>query len=92
MVKLLLGQQDQRTVQVLPIIGMGGLGKTTLAKMVYNDCRVQKHFELMMWHCVSDNFEAIAIVRSVIELATNGRCDLPDNIELLQKKAAGSHW
>ncbi|KAG2585329.1 hypothetical protein PVAP13_6KG383700 [Panicum virgatum] len=86
-VKLLLGQQDQRSVQVLPIIGMGGLGKTTLAKMVYNDCRVQKHFELMMWHCVSDNFAAIAIVRSVIELATNGRCDLPDNIELLQKKS-----
>ena len=85
-VKLLLDQQDQRSVQVLPIIGMGGLGKTTLAKMVYNDHKVQKHFDLMMWHCVSDNFETIAIVRSVIELATKERCDLPDTIELLQKK------
>ena len=79
-VKLLLDQQDQRSVQVLPIIGMGGLGKTTLAKMVYNDHKVQKHFDLMMWHCVSDNFETIAIVRSVIELATKERCDLPDTI------------
>ena len=28
-VKLLLDQQNQRRVQVLPIFGMGGLGKTT---------------------------------------------------------------
>ncbi|XBI07515.1 hypothetical protein VPH35_135409 [Triticum aestivum] len=85
-VKLLLDQQDQRKVQVLPIFGMGGLGKTTLAKMVYNDQEVQEHFQLKMWHCVSDNFDVSAIVKSIIELATNGRCDLPDRIELLQKK------
>ncbi|KAM3207806.1 hypothetical protein ACQJBY_062837 [Aegilops geniculata] len=85
-VKLLLDQRDQRKVQVLPIFGMGGLGKTALAKMVYNDQEVQQHFQLMMWHCVSDNFDVIAIVKSIIELATNGRCDLPDRIELLQKK------
>ena len=83
-VKLLLDQQDQHIVQVLPIIGMGGLGKTTLAKMVFNDSRVQKHFELKMWYCVSENFEATAIVKSIIELATNKRCDLPDTIELLR--------
>jgi polynucleotide 5'-kinase involved in rRNA processing len=62
-VKLLLNQQDQQDVQVLPIIGMGGVGKTTLAKMVYNNHRIQKHFELLMWHCVSENFEAIPLVR-----------------------------
>uniref|UniRef100_A0A8R7V3E3 Disease resistance protein RGA3 n=1 Tax=Triticum urartu TaxID=4572 RepID=A0A8R7V3E3_TRIUA len=84
-VKLLLDQQDQRKVQVLPIFGMGGLGKTALAKMVYNDQEVQEHFQLKMWHCVSDNFDVSAIVKSIIELATNGRCDLPDRIELLQK-------
>lgn len=85
-VELLLGQRDQQHLQVLPIIGMGGLGKTTLAKMVYNDCRVQKHFDLKIWHCVSENFSATAVVRSVIELATGERCDLPDTIELLQQE------
>ncbi|CAO2207470.1 unnamed protein product [Urochloa humidicola] len=84
-VKLLLDKQDGRDVQVLPIIGMGGVGKTTLAKMVYNNHRIQKHFELKMWHCVSENFEAVSLVRSVIELATNRRCDLPDTIELLHR-------
>ncbi|OEL18708.1 Disease resistance protein RGA2 [Dichanthelium oligosanthes] len=85
-VKLLLEQHHHQNVQVLPIIGMGGLGKTTLAKMLYNDHRVQKHFELKMWHCVSEDFEATAVVRSVVELASNGRCDLPDTMELLRKR------
>ncbi|KAF6992839.1 hypothetical protein CFC21_009795 [Triticum aestivum] len=37
-----------------------------------------------MWHCVSENFEATAPVKSVTKLATKGRCDLSDSIELLQ--------
>ncbi|KAK8451627.1 hypothetical protein SEVIR_6G238500v4 [Setaria viridis] len=85
-VKVLLDQQDRQDVQVLPILGMGGVGKTTLAKMVYNNDKIQKHFELRMWHCVSENFEAIPLVRSVTELATNSTCDLPDTIELLRGK------
>ncbi|KAF7099580.1 hypothetical protein CFC21_101201 [Triticum aestivum] len=70
-VKLLLDQQYQRKVQVLPIFGMGGLGKTTLAKMVYNDQDVQQHFQMKMWHCVSHNFDVIALLKSIIELAIN---------------------
>ncbi|KAG8087793.1 hypothetical protein GUJ93_ZPchr0010g9716 [Zizania palustris] len=85
-VKLLMEQQDQHKVQVLPIVGMGGLGKTTLAKMVYNDYRIQNHFELKMWHCVSDKFEVVSLLKSIIELATNERCELPDTIELLRGK------
>ncbi|KAK3124020.1 hypothetical protein QOZ80_8AG0639380 [Eleusine coracana subsp. coracana] len=83
-VKLLLDQQSQQNAQVLPIIGMGGLGKTTLANMVYINSRVQKHFEFKMWHCVSENFRATDVVRSIIQLATKGTCDLPDTIELLR--------
>ncbi|KAF7046060.1 hypothetical protein CFC21_055111 [Triticum aestivum] len=85
-VKLLLDQQDQQKVQVFPIFGMGGLGKTTLAKMVYNDQEVHRHFKLKMWHCVSENFDVIALVKSIIELAANGSCYHPGSIELLQKQ------
>ena len=85
-VKQLLDQQDQQKVQVLSIFGMGGLGKTTLAKMVYNDQRLQQHFQLKMWHCVSEKFDAIAILKSIIELAVNKRSDMPDTIELLRKQ------
>ncbi|KAF7106907.1 hypothetical protein CFC21_107609 [Triticum aestivum] len=82
-VKLLLDQQNQRRVQVLPIFGMGGLGKTTRAKMVYNDREVQHHFQLKIWHCVADNFDVIAILKSIIELAID---DLPENEKALARK------
>uniref|UniRef100_A0A0D3H2S3 Uncharacterized protein n=1 Tax=Oryza barthii TaxID=65489 RepID=A0A0D3H2S3_9ORYZ len=85
-VNLLLEQRSRRMVEVLPIVGMGGLGKTTLAKMVYNDTRVQPHFELPMWLCVSDDFNVVSLVRSIIELATRENCTLPDRIELLRSR------
>jgi hypothetical protein len=45
---------------------------------VQHSHRIQKHFELRIWHCVSENFEAVSLMRSVIELAAaNNRCDLP---------------
>ena len=87
LIKLLL-DRSARSAQVgePPIVGMGGLSKTTLAKMVYNDYRVQNHFELKMWHYVSDNFEVVSLLKSIIELATNKACQLLDNVELLQKE------
>ncbi|KAL5575084.1 hypothetical protein UlMin_016783 [Ulmus minor] len=48
-VDLLMQSDDERTVDVIPICGIGGLGKTTLAKMVFNDGRVKDNFDLKMW-------------------------------------------
>nr|UBY07595.1 NBS-LRR disease resistance protein [Dasypyrum villosum] len=88
-VKILLGHSDNNTsnnnVMVLPIVGMGGIGKTTLAQLVHNDQRVKHHFELVIWACVSDKFVAQEIIRSVIEVATMNKCDLTQ-MESLQKK------
>ncbi|WRX23699.1 NB-ARC - like 10 [Theobroma cacao] len=47
---LLQDPTDGEDISVLPIVGIGGLGKTALAKLVFNDECVDRHFELKMWY------------------------------------------
>ncbi|XP_065637858.1 putative disease resistance protein RGA4 [Quercus suber] len=65
-IDLLFDSNVEENVSVIPIVGIGGLGKTTLAQYVYNDEKVQKYFELKMWACVSDVFDLRIIIEKII--------------------------
>eukprot|EP00268_Persea_americana_P054699 TRINITY_DN6291_c0_g1_i5.p1 TRINITY_DN6291_c0_g1~~TRINITY_DN6291_c0_g1_i5.p1 ORF type:complete len:1110 (+),score=191.03 TRINITY_DN6291_c0_g1_i5:1029-4358(+) len=83
-VDLLINPCNQ-DVAVIPIVGMGGLGKTTLAQLAYNDPRVERHFELRMWVCVSDDFNLKRVTKAIIEAATGSTCEELD-MDLLQRR------
>ena len=65
-IKLLLEPNNEENVSIVPIVGIGGLGKTTLAQFVYNDKNIQEHFELKMWICISDVFDVKMIIQKII--------------------------
>ncbi|XP_055961441.1 putative disease resistance protein RGA1 [Mercurialis annua] len=79
----LLNPVDVENVSILPIVGLGGLGKTTLAKLVYNDQRVQNHFKIKVWACIFDDFDLQEVLRTIIQAATSQECKGWD-IEKLQ--------
>ncbi|XP_050292613.1 putative disease resistance protein RGA4 [Quercus robur] len=67
----LLDPDVEENVSVLPIVGIGGLGKTTVAQLVFNDKELKDHFEPKVWVCVSENFDVKIIVQKILECVKN---------------------
>ncbi|KAL2348838.1 hypothetical protein Fmac_002838 [Flemingia macrophylla] len=85
-VEFLLGHAgNSEELFIYPIVGMGGLGKTTLAKLVFNDKRVSEHFGLTIWVSVSNDFNMKKILQSILESITGKNPNL-DTLEGLRKK------
>nr|XP_034888604.1 putative disease resistance protein RGA1 [Populus alba] len=77
------------------IRGMGGLGKTTLVQLVFNEESVKQHFSLRIWVCVSTDFDLRRLTRAIIESIDGTSCDLQELDPLqrcLQQKLNGKKF
>ncbi|XP_042487535.1 putative disease resistance protein RGA3 [Macadamia integrifolia] len=85
-VNMLVNTSNDQIISVFPIVGMGGLGKTTLAQSVFNDLSIVKNFDLRMWVCVSEPFEVHRLLKEIIESASGGtKCDA-SNLDVIARK------
>ncbi|XP_074288916.1 putative disease resistance protein RGA1 [Silene latifolia] len=73
-VDMLLDPNVEENVGFVAVVGIGGLGKTALARLVYNHDRVGTRFEKKLWTCVSDQdgkgLDVKAILGNIIESST----------------------
>ncbi|KAK2454444.1 putative disease resistance protein RGA3 [Trifolium repens] len=83
---LLQDNGGDKSLSVIPIVGIGGLGKTTLAKYVFNDKSVVESFPLKMWVCVSDDFELKHVLLKILnsDSASNSNPIHQENFEVEQ--------
>ncbi|GAB2282574.1 hypothetical protein Dimus_017113 [Dionaea muscipula] len=78
---LMLDSSVGENISVLSIVGMGGLGKTTLAQLVFHDDKINKHFERKLWAYVGEVFATKVIIRKILMSAMNRK---PEDVEIDQ--------
>ncbi|GMJ12804.1 hypothetical protein like AT3G14470 [Hibiscus trionum] len=88
LVSMILGNashHDHDDLSVYAICGMGGLGKTTIAQLVYNDEDVAKAFDLRVWVCVSDDFDVKRLTKAILESIEGMPCHIQE-LDPLQRR------
>ncbi|XP_044415706.1 uncharacterized protein [Triticum aestivum] len=86
--ELIKERKSDAEVTVLPIVGVAGVGKTTLAQLVYNDSDLESQFDLRIWIWVSSSFDETRVTREMLDFvslgAHKGKCRFPKLPEVLE--------
>ncbi|GLT45545.1 hypothetical protein SLA2020_193690 [Shorea laevis] len=59
--------RSQHSMSVVSIVGMAGIGKTTLAKLVFKEVKEKRLYDKVAWFCVSDHFDEKDILGGMLE-------------------------
>ncbi|CAD6202981.1 unnamed protein product [Miscanthus lutarioriparius] len=71
---------------VLPIVGPGGIGKTTFTQHIYAE--LKSHFEVTIWICVSLNFTASRLAHDAVKQIpkVDGENNYSSDQELIEQR------
>ncbi|XP_060169916.1 putative late blight resistance protein homolog R1B-16 [Lycium barbarum] len=69
----LIAQTDELTV--ISIVGMGGIGKSTLARKVYDDPLIRHRFDTHVWVTVSENYNERQVLLDVVSSINRNKTD-----------------
>ncbi|TVU03293.1 hypothetical protein EJB05_51165, partial [Eragrostis curvula] len=90
----LTGGVYHETLSVLPIVGPGGIGKTTFTQHLYNHEKTKEHFQVMVWVCVSTNFDVLKLTQEILsclpaaENEDRNQANTTNNLSLLHESIA----
>ncbi|XP_037482411.1 uncharacterized protein LOC119361181 [Triticum dicoccoides] len=84
-VKLVRAKNKSHGVTILPIVGIAGVGKTTLAQLVYNDPYSESQFDHKIWVWVSHNFDGMRLTREMLTSVSQQRHEGIDCFVKLQE-------
>ncbi|CDP10357.1 unnamed protein product [Coffea canephora] len=66
------------------IVGMAGIGKTTLARLIYNDSIIESHFDCRIWVFVGENFDVSRILCLILESLTEKKNEVQSRDALIK--------
>ncbi|XP_023729295.1 putative disease resistance protein RGA3 [Lactuca sativa] len=78
-IHLLTKSRKEEKLTIVPITGMGGMGKTTLAKSVYNNPKTQQYFDVKAWLCVSVKVDINTLLAKIYESVAGEK---PKSVEM----------
>jgi len=69
LVEIILTEKEGNTnIMVVAIVGVGGIGKTTLAQKVFNDETMNSKFDKTIWLSINQDFDKVELLRAMIKL------------------------
>ncbi|CAN4090764.1 unnamed protein product [Withania somnifera] len=72
-------------LDVVPIVGMGGQGKTTIARVVYNSCMTVSYFDVRVWCIISQTYNLRELLQEILSQVTGSK-DERDKDDILADK------
>ncbi|KAI4979042.1 hypothetical protein ZWY2020_015795 [Hordeum vulgare] len=70
LVEIMLSEKEVNTnIMVVAVVGVGGIGKTTLAQKVFNDEALNVEFEKSIWLSINKDFDKVDLLRTIITQA-----------------------